>query len=106
MMAAWSCALSVIKAEPIPVRSINLWKHSSLKYTVQTFYFARDDRVYKAFAERLEKHEDIVRTKLGRRLRWQLNALRTHLEGRSRTYRVSVIFQINADPPERALDTE
>ncbi|KAI0773843.1 hypothetical protein C8Q74DRAFT_1438226 [Fomes fomentarius] len=70
MMAAWSCALSVIKAEPIPI-----------------FYFARDDRVYKAFAERLEKHDDIVRTKLGRRLRWQLNALRTHLEGRSRTYR-------------------
>ncbi|RDX53100.1 hypothetical protein OH76DRAFT_1399703 [Lentinus brumalis] len=73
MMAAWSCALSVIKGEPMPM-----------------YYFARDDRVYRAFVERLDRHKDAIQTKLGRRLRWQLNALRTHLEGRSRNYHSKV----------------
>ncbi|RPD61962.1 hypothetical protein L226DRAFT_535339 [Lentinus tigrinus ALCF2SS1-7] len=73
MMAAWSCALSTIKGDPIPM-----------------YYFARDDRVYKAFVERLHRHRDAIQTKLGRRLRWQLNAMRTHLEGRSRNYRDKV----------------
>ncbi|KAI0721908.1 hypothetical protein C8T65DRAFT_565432 [Cerioporus squamosus] len=73
MMAAWSRALSAIKGEPIPL-----------------YYFARDDRVYRAFVERLDRYKDAIQTKLGRRLRWQLNALRTHLEGRSRNYRSKV----------------
>ncbi len=55
----------------------------------QMYYFARDDRVYRAFVERLDRHKDAIQTKLGRRLRWQLNALRTHLDGRSRNYHVS-----------------
>ncbi|KAI0723421.1 hypothetical protein C8Q76DRAFT_395056 [Earliella scabrosa] len=73
MMAAWSCALSTVKDEPIPA-----------------YYFARDDRVYRAFVERLDRHKDVIQTKLGRRLRWQLNALRRHLEGRSKNYRSKV----------------
>ncbi|KAM5532425.1 hypothetical protein V8D89_013919 [Ganoderma adspersum] len=72
MIAAWSSALQVINGEAIP-----------------TYYFARDDRVYRAFVERLERHRDQI-PKLGRRLRWQLRALRSHLEGRSRAYRAKV----------------
>ncbi|TBU32153.1 hypothetical protein BD309DRAFT_967457 [Dichomitus squalens] len=72
MIAAWSSALQVINGEAIP-----------------TYYFARDDRVYRALVERLDRHKDEL-PKLGRRLRWQLRALRTHLEGRSRAYRAKV----------------
>lgn len=57
------------------------------------YYFARDDRVYRAFAELLDRHKDPIQTKVGRRLRWQLNTLRTQLEGRSRNYRVSVAYR-------------
>ncbi|KAI0751321.1 hypothetical protein C8Q80DRAFT_1099496 [Daedaleopsis nitida] len=73
MIAAWSCALSAIKDEPIP-----------------NYYFARDDRVYRAFVERLDRQQDAIQTKLGRRLRWQLRALCNHLEGRNRSYRSKV----------------
>ncbi|KAI1792950.1 hypothetical protein LXA43DRAFT_299990 [Ganoderma leucocontextum] len=72
MIAAWSSALQVINGEAIP-----------------TYYFARDDRVHKAFVERLDRHKDQI-PKLGRRLRWQLRVLRSHLEGRSRAYRAKV----------------
>ena len=57
------------------------------------YYFARDDRVYRAFVELLDRHKDSIQTKVGRRLRWQLNTLRTQLEGRSRNYRVSVAYR-------------
>lgn len=55
----------------------------------KNYYFARDDRVYRAFVERLDRHQDAIQTKVGRRLRWQLRALRNHLEGRNRNFRVS-----------------
>ncbi|OSC99129.1 hypothetical protein PYCCODRAFT_1470405 [Trametes coccinea BRFM310] len=70
MMAAWSLVLQVVKGEPLP-----------------TYYFARDDRVYRAFVERLEQHKDAIQSKVGRRLRWQLRVLQTQLEGRNRTFR-------------------
>ncbi|KAI9001164.1 hypothetical protein BD414DRAFT_511746 [Trametes punicea] len=73
MMAAWSLVLQVIKGEPLP-----------------TYYFARDDRVYRAFVERLEQHNDAIQSKVGRRLRWQLRVLQTQLEGRNRTFRSKV----------------
>ena len=44
--------------------------------------------MYRAFVERLERRRDQI-PKLGRRLRWQLRALRSPLEGRSKAYRVS-----------------
>ncbi|PCH41181.1 hypothetical protein WOLCODRAFT_89081 [Wolfiporia cocos MD-104 SS10] len=68
MMGAWSCALELIESEPIP-----------------TWYFARDDRVYKAFVERLDKHKGEIERRLGRRLRWQFRVLRAVMEGRSTT---------------------
>ncbi|KAI0676826.1 hypothetical protein C8Q78DRAFT_1086682 [Trametes maxima] len=73
MMGAWSLVLQVIQGEPLP-----------------NYYFARDDRVYRAFVERLDKHKDAIQLKVGRRLRWQLRVLRTQLEGRNRTFRSKV----------------
>ncbi|KAI9063362.1 hypothetical protein FKP32DRAFT_1650965 [Trametes sanguinea] len=73
MMAAWSLVLQVVKGEPLPA-----------------YYFARDDRVYRAFVERLEQHKDAIQSKVGRRLRWQLRVLQTQLEGRNRTFRSKV----------------
>ncbi|KAI0771473.1 hypothetical protein BD413DRAFT_475639 [Trametes elegans] len=73
MMAAWSLVLQVVQGEPLPA-----------------YYFARDDRVYRAFVERLDRHKDAIQLKVGRRLRWQLRVLRTQLEGRNRTYRSKV----------------
>ncbi|KAI0637773.1 hypothetical protein C8Q77DRAFT_388200 [Trametes polyzona] len=73
MMAAWSLVLQVVRGEPLPA-----------------YYFARDDRVYRAFVERLDKHKDAIKLKVGRRLRWQLRVLQTQLEGRARTYRSKV----------------
>ncbi|KAH9947265.1 hypothetical protein B0H21DRAFT_692334 [Amylocystis lapponica] len=73
MMAAWSCALQGVDGEPIP-----------------TYYFARDDRVYKAFVDRLDKNKVAVAQKLGRRLRWQIRVLRKVMEGRSTSYHSKV----------------
>ncbi|GLB33719.1 hypothetical protein LshimejAT787_0106030 [Lyophyllum shimeji] len=69
MLAAWSNALVTIPGENIPA-----------------YYFARDDRVYKAFVERLDGHEVAIQNSLSRRLKWQLRVLKTVLEGRITTY--------------------
>ncbi|TFK28817.1 hypothetical protein FA15DRAFT_664883 [Coprinopsis marcescibilis] len=74
MMGAWSIVLqSVPAADGLP-----------------TYYFARDDRVYKAFVERLDKfHAEVVR-RCPRRLRWQLQVLKDELQGRSTTFRKKI----------------
>ncbi|KAF8211199.1 hypothetical protein K438DRAFT_1806875 [Mycena galopus ATCC 62051] len=73
MMGAWSNACEVLELGQIP-----------------TYYFARDDRVYKAFVERLDEHKTAIQNKLSRRLKWQLRVLRAVLEGRTTTYRSKV----------------
>ncbi|KAF9055169.1 hypothetical protein BDZ89DRAFT_1055775 [Hymenopellis radicata] len=73
MMAAWNLAIETIQDKPLP-----------------TYYFARDDRIYKAFREKLDTHKDMIRQKLGRRLKWQIRVLTTVVEGRSTTYRRKV----------------
>lgn len=73
MMGAWSNACEVLELGQIP-----------------TYYFARDDRVYKAFVERLDQHKAAIQAKLAKRLKWQLRVLRTVLEGRTTTYRSKV----------------
>jgi hypothetical protein len=60
----------------------------STSVQTQTHYFARDDRVYKAFVERIELHKGAIQRMLSRRLRWQLRVLVKVLEGRNTTYRV------------------
>lgn len=55
----------------------------------QTYYFARDDRVYKAFVDRIDKHKHAIERTCARRLKWQLRVLRTVMEGRTTNYRVS-----------------
>lgn len=69
MMAAWHCALDTIDGEAIP-----------------TYYFARDDRVYKAFTERLDRHRHAINRTCTKRLRWQMRVLRAVMEGRQTTY--------------------
>ncbi|KAK7470743.1 hypothetical protein VKT23_002163 [Stygiomarasmius scandens] len=73
ILGAWSLALETIQAEAIPLS-----------------YFARDDRVQKAFVERLDKHEAVIHTALSRRLKWQFRVLRTVLEGRNTSYRTKI----------------
>jgi len=72
MLGAWSNALASIQGEMIP-----------------SYYFARDDRVYQAFVDKLDKHKVAIQS-LSRRLKWQLRVLRTVLEGRTTTYRRKV----------------
>ncbi|KAJ8502434.1 hypothetical protein ONZ45_g11765 [Pleurotus djamor] len=72
MLAAWSWVAETLDVEPIP-----------------TYYFARDDRVYKAYEAGFDKHHSSFE-KLNRRLRWQLRVLKVALEGRSTTYRRKV----------------
>ncbi|PPQ92387.1 hypothetical protein CVT25_008737 [Psilocybe cyanescens] len=73
MMAAWSNVQQNLRGEVMP-----------------SYYFARDDRVYKAFTERLHRHKTEIQRSCSRRLRWQLQVLKEVLEGRSVTYRRKV----------------
>jgi hypothetical protein len=78
MLAAWSLAMDKIDADSIP-----------------TYYFARDDRVYRAFVDLLDKHRAEVENNLDPRLKQQLFIIRDTLEGRATTYRrkVSVLAE-------------
>ncbi|KAI0035665.1 hypothetical protein K488DRAFT_42801, partial [Vararia minispora EC-137] len=72
MMAAWSAAMIAIdEADPIP-----------------TWYFARDDRVHKAFVDRLDLRRTKIEDRVSRRLRWQIRTLRDTLSGRTISWRV------------------
>ncbi|KAL4264211.1 hypothetical protein AB1N83_004585 [Pleurotus pulmonarius] len=72
ILGAWAWATETIDAQLIP-----------------TYYFARDDRVFKAFCDRLRQHESEL-PKLSRRLRWQLRVLKVALEGKTTTFRRKV----------------
>jgi len=69
MMAAWSLALKSFPGEPIP-----------------SYYFARDDRVYRVFTERLDQHRDEINRRLSKQLKSQLTTLRTIMQGRARSW--------------------
>ncbi|KAF9226468.1 hypothetical protein BS17DRAFT_775671 [Gyrodon lividus] len=69
LLSAWSTALESLEGQQIPF-----------------YYFARDDRVFKAFAERLDAHRNAIHRNLSRRLKWQLRLLRQVLEDRHTTY--------------------
>lgn len=73
LISAWSMALESIGGEPIPL-----------------YYFARDDRVFRAFTDRLELHQSAIHRNISRRLKWQLRLLRQVLEDRNITYRAKV----------------
>ncbi|KZW03984.1 hypothetical protein EXIGLDRAFT_10097 [Exidia glandulosa HHB12029] len=58
---------------------------------IPAYYFARDDRVYKAFLDRLREHQTALKTGVrSRRLRWQLETLEEMLAGRTTTLRSKV----------------
>ncbi|KAH9977971.1 hypothetical protein BGW80DRAFT_1456104 [Lactifluus volemus] len=69
MMAAWNLALGSFPGERIP-----------------PYYFARDDRVYRVFTERLDRHRDDINHRLSRLLRAQLATLRSTIQGRARSW--------------------
>ncbi|KAG2146741.1 hypothetical protein DEU56DRAFT_786157 [Suillus clintonianus] len=73
LLGAWAMALESIEGDQIPV-----------------YYFARDDRVFKAFADRVNTHQATIRRALSRRLKWQFRVLQSVLEGRNTTYRRKV----------------
>ncbi|KAJ3800424.1 hypothetical protein GGU11DRAFT_742508 [Lentinula aff. detonsa] len=90
LLAAWSLALESIPGESIPVLIYTNCREYFDNASKQISYFARDDRVYKAFVERLEKNEKVIRQSLSRRLKWQLRVLKAVLEGRTITFRRKV----------------
>src|SRR5258707_5386989 len=61
-------------------------------YDLQSSYFARDDRIYKAFVEKVERRKSEIESRCSRRLRWQLTVLRDFLDGRTLTFRVSLLY--------------
>ncbi|KAG2135919.1 uncharacterized protein EDB93DRAFT_1170271 [Suillus bovinus] len=73
LLGAWAIALEAIEGEAIPV-----------------YYFARDDRVFRAFMDRVNTHQAAIRRTLSRRLKWQFRVLQNVLEGRNTTYRRKV----------------
>jgi len=73
MMATWSCVLDTVDAERIPA-----------------WYFARDDRVFKALEERLDHNRKAVERTCTRRLKWQIRVIRKVMEGRTTSYRSKV----------------
>jgi len=78
MMAVWSLTSTKLQSDQITADPIPPW------------YFARDDRVYKAFQERLGTYQVLTRNPVGRRLKWQIGVLSKVLEGRTTTYRSKV----------------
>ncbi|OJA16993.1 hypothetical protein AZE42_00578 [Rhizopogon vesiculosus] len=73
LLGAWAMALESIEGEQIPF-----------------YYFARDDRVFKAFMDRVNANQAAIRRALSRRLKWQFRVLQNVLEGRSTTHRRKV----------------
>ncbi|KAG6873343.1 hypothetical protein C0995_000203 [Termitomyces sp. Mi166 len=91
MMAAWSMALAGIEGgELIPVRDQFYIRLVVLIHEPKLYYFARDDRVYNAFVEKLDQHSVAIRAMPNPRLRRQLEALRTELQGRMLSARLKV----------------
>jgi hypothetical protein len=69
ILGTWSQVLEFVQTKQIP-----------------SYYFARDDRVYKAFVERVEEHKHEIQQSASKRLKWQIRLLRVILEGRNTTY--------------------
>lgn len=73
IMGAWSCVQDSIQVDPI-----------------HTWYFARDDRVYNAFVDRIARYKGEITRKASKRLKWQLRVLEKALAGRNLMYRSKV----------------
>lgn len=90
-MGAWSVVMQCIpSAELIPVCALLPAFRKCLCFP-QSYYFARDDRVYKAFLERCDTHKAQIARSCPRRLRWQMRVLTTCLQGRQLSFRVSCL---------------
>ena len=88
-MGAWSCVLETTQGDPIPVKSDPAAIHDYADaFDFQSYYFARDDRVYKAFQERVRANKDSIARTCTKRLKWQMRVLDRVMDGRTITYRV------------------
>ena len=95
MMGAWANVMESINAEPIPVGLPSCpLRHANVKTLIQSYYFARDDRVYKAFVGRLDQHQTAIQQSCSKRLRWQLGILKNRFDGRNISYRVCPTFRL------------
>jgi len=74
VLGAWALALQLIPSLP----------------RIPSYYFARDDRVYKAFVEHFVRHKAQIARSCPRRLRWQLKVLEDGLQGRQTSHRRKV----------------
>ncbi|KAJ7868685.1 hypothetical protein B0H13DRAFT_1056121 [Mycena leptocephala] len=79
MMAAWESVRNAAPNEDLA--------------SISSHYFARDERVFNAFAEKLDQHRELIYHSkfVGRRLRLQLAVLRQSLDGRATTYRSKIL---------------
>jgi len=91
LLGAWSNVLqTIVDRQQIPVGLyFSGWGHAD---DLQSSYFARDDRIYKAFVEKVERRKSEIERRCSRRLRWQLTILRDFLDGRTLTFRVSHLY--------------
>ena len=87
IMGVWSCVLTNVQAEPIPVSHDHSHTDRNDEQH-QTYYFARDDRVFKAFQERLQEYKSEISRTSSKRLKWQLRVLERALDGRMTSYHV------------------
>ena len=93
-MGAWAIALQSFKGEPLPVCVLKMYSSNddlNFLFLYQSYYFARDDRVYKNFIDRIDRHRAEIKHSCTRQLQWQLQVLKNGLEGRSLTFRVSIL---------------
>jgi len=73
MMAIWSIASEKLGGDPIP-----------------TYCFARDQRAFKSFEERVNENKTKL-SSLTRRLKWQIRVALKVFEGRADSYRVDLL---------------
>ena len=88
ILGVWSCVLERIPAGALPVRYSRCPTDKFL-IRPQTYFFARDDKLYKAFQERVETFR-VELAALDPQLQKQIRVLKDTLEGRSMSYRVRV----------------
>lgn len=74
IMGAWALVIQCLPSVP----------------KIPSYYFARDDRMYKAFMEHRIKCKAQIERSCPRRLRWQLKVLADGLQGRQTSYRKKV----------------
>lgn len=101
LMAAWSAACKSLKARRLPVRVCSLCsgKLRMTTFAPQISFFARDDRVYRAFVDQLNAHMGQLEPAIPLKLRRQLDLLREGMQGRRLSNKVRNYSSPRDKPP-------